>query len=118
MSEYNASHRYIRISPRKVRPLADLIRGKMAGDALEILRHQPHRGARLLEKVLQSALGNANDPGNPVNRGRMVNVHRLWVSRVAVDAGPIFKRIRPRARGMAFSIKKRMAHINITLEAI
>ena len=66
---YEATHRYAKISPRKVRPLADLIRGKFADEALEILRFQPHRGARLLEKVLHSALANAEDQ-------RAVDLHR------------------------------------------
>ena len=58
---YEAVHRYARISPRKVRPLADMIRGKFADNALNILRYQPQRGARMLEKVLKSALANAED---------------------------------------------------------
>ena len=59
---YHAIHRYARISARKVRPLADLVRGKFADEALDILRYQPQRGARMLEKVIRSALGNAQDP--------------------------------------------------------
>ena len=59
---YAAVHRFARISARKVRPLADLIRGKFADDALDILRYQPHRGARMLEKVLRSALGQRRRP--------------------------------------------------------
>src|SRR5262245_20554353 len=96
---YQAVHRYAKISARKVRPLADLIRGKFADDALEILRYQPHRGARLLEKVLKSALGNAEDR-------RAASVRDLVVVDARVDGGPMFKRIRPRARGMAYQIKK------------
>ncbi len=115
---YRASHRYARISPRKVRPLADMVRGKFADEALDILRYQPHRGARLLEKVILSALGNASDPNNPASRGRSINVDSLVVSSATVDGGPMFKRIRPRARGMAFVIKKRMSHINVTLEEL
>jgi large subunit ribosomal protein L22 len=56
---FKATHRFARISARKVRPLADMIRGKFADEALDILKYQPERGARMLEKVLQSALGNA-----------------------------------------------------------
>ena len=113
---FRASHRFARISPRKVRPLADLIRGRFADDALEILRYQPHRGARLLEKVLRSALGNAQDPDQ--SPGHTVRVDRLLVLDARVDQGPMFKRIRPRARGMAFMIRKRMSHIHVTLEDI
>ena len=58
---YKATHRFARISARKVRPLADLVRGKYADEALDILKYMPHRGARLLEKVIKSALGNAED---------------------------------------------------------
>ena len=106
---YKASHRFARISPRKVRLLADLIRGKAADEALNILRYQPQRGARLLEKVLQSAMANAEDRRAP-------NLQHLMVVEVNVDQGPMFKRMRPRARGMATVIKKRMAHIHVALE--
>ena len=111
---FRASHRYARISPRKVRPLADMIRGKFADEALDILRFQPNRGARMLEKVLRSALGNAQDPDQ--NPGRTVPVEQLVVVDARVDGGPMFKRIRPRARGMAFMIRKRTSHIHVALE--
>lgn len=106
---YQAVHRFARISARKVRPLADLIRGKPADEALDILRYLPHRGARLIEKVLKSALGNAEEQ-------RAVNLGGLVVVDARVDGGPMFKRIRPRARGMAFMIKKRMSHIHVTVD--
>lgn len=108
---YDAVHRYARISARKVRPLADLIRGKHADEALDLLRYQPQRGARFLEKVLKSALGNAEDLRAP-------NVSELVVVDARVDEGPMFKRIRPRARGMAFQIKKRMSHIRVSVDVI
>ena len=111
---FKASHRYARISARKVRPLADMVRGKLADDALAILRFQPQRGARLLEKVIMSALGNAQDPEQ--TRNRNVNMKKLVVSGARVDGGPMFKRVRPRARGMAHVIKKRFAHIHVELE--
>ena len=111
---FKASHRYARISARKVRPLADMVRGKFADDALAILRFQPQRGARLLEKVIKSALGNAQDPDR--TRGQSVDLKKLVVSDARVDGGPMFKRMRPRARGMAHVIKKRMAHIHVELE--
>ena len=115
---YPSTHRYARISPTKVRPLADMIRGKFADEALEILRYQPHRGARLLEGVIKSALGNAQDPDNPKNKGRTVDIEGLVVSRAYVDGGPMFKRVQPRSRGQAFLIKKRFAHIHVTLEEL
>jgi large subunit ribosomal protein L22 len=108
---YEATHRFARISARKVRPLADLIRGKHADEALDILKYQPQRGARLLEKVLKSALGNAEDQ-------RAQNLQHLVVVDVRIDGGPMFKRIRPRARGMAFMIKKRMSHIHVAVDNV
>jgi large subunit ribosomal protein L22 len=107
---YDATHKYARISARKVRPLADLVRGKHADEALDLLKFQPQRGARLLEKVIKSALGNAEDR-------RATDVADLIVVDVRIDGGPMFKRIRPRARGMAFGIKRRMAHIRVSLDA-
>jgi len=106
---YEAHHRYARISPRKVRALADLIRGKFADEALDILRYQPQRGARMLEKVLKSALANAEDRRAP-------NLQTLMVVDVRVDPGPMFRRMRPKARGMAAIIKKRMSHIHVALD--
>ena len=111
---FKASHRYARISASKVRPLANMVRGKLADEALAVLRFQPQRGARLLEKVIKSALGSAQDPEQ--TRNLNVNVKRLVVSEARVDGGPMFKRVRPRARGMAHVIKKRMAHIHIELD--
>lgn len=106
---YKATYRFARISARKVRPLADLVRGKYADDALDILRYMPQRGARLLEKVIKSALGNAEDK-------REANLSGLIVKDCRIDGGPMFKRIRPMSRGMAFVIRKRMAHISVELE--
>ena len=106
---YRAMHRFAQISPRKVRPLADLIRGKFADDALAILRYQPHRGARMLEKVIRSALANAEDRRAP-------NLGELMIVDVRIDQGPMFKRLQPKARGMASILKRRMAHIRIALE--
>lgn len=113
---FRAVHKHARISARKVRALADMVRGKYADEALDILKYQPQRGARLLEKVILSALGNAQDPDQ--NAGRSVNVDQLVVVDARVDGGPMFKRIRPRARGMAFMILKRTSHISVVLEDI
>ena len=113
---FRATHRFARISPRKVRPLADLIRGKFVDEALDLLQYQPQRGARMLEKVLRSAMANAQDPDQ--NPGRMINVNDLYVSTAAIQEGPMFKRIRPRARGMAFVIKKRMSHIQVEVDEV
>lgn len=105
---YQSTHRFAQISARKVRPLADLIRGKTAEQALEILRYQPQRGARMLEKVLKSALGNAEVQ-------RESNVRSLSVIDARVDGGPIIKRMRPRARGMWYPVLKRSSHIHVAV---
>ena len=93
-----------------------MVRGKYADEALDILKYQPQRGARMLEKVILSALGNAQDPDQ--NAGRTVNVESLIVFDARIDGGPMFKRVRPRARGMAFMVLKRTAHISVVLKNI
>lgn len=113
---FQATHRYARISPRKVRHLATLVRGKFADDALGLLRYYPQRGARMLETVIRSAMGNAQDPEQ--NKGKTTRVDDLVITDVRIDGGPMFKRIRPRARGMAFMIKRRMSHVSVTLTDI
>ena len=106
--EYRAIHRYADMSARKIRPFATLIRGRPADEALELLRFLPNKSARLLELVLKSALGNAEDRGAR-------NIEDLVVVESCVDGGPIMKRIMPRARGTAYPIKRRYSHIRITL---
>jgi len=108
-ADYTASHRFARISVRKVRPLLDLVRGKYADDALDILKYMPHRGARLVEGVLRSAMANAEDRG-------VRNAGDLVVTDARGDGGPMFKRLMPRARGMAYLIRRRSCHIAIGLE--
>jgi large subunit ribosomal protein L22 len=107
---YNASHRFARIAASKVRPFTDLIRGRPAGKALELLKYEPNRGARMLEKVLASAMANAEDQGAR-------NVDRMLVVDARANNGPMFKRILPRARGMAFMIRRRFAHIDVAIDA-
>ena len=110
MSLVTATHRHARISATKVRPFANMIRGMSAGEGVEALRFVPNRGARFLEKVLKSAIANAEDKGAR-------NVDRLKIVEARVDGGPMFKRIQPRARGMAFVIRRRMAHIHVAVDA-
>jgi large subunit ribosomal protein L22 len=108
MPSYKATHRFARISVRKLRPILDLIRAKYADDAVDILKYMPHRGARMIEQVLKSAMANAEDKG-------VRNVGDLIVAEIYGDGGPMFKRLMPRARGMAYMIRRRSAHINIVL---
>ena len=106
--DYSAHHRFADMSARKIRPFATLIRGRRADEALEALRFFPNKSARLLEAVLKSALGNAEDRGAR-------NIDDLVVTESRVDGGPMLKRIMPRARGTAYPIKRRYSHIHITL---
>jgi large subunit ribosomal protein L22 len=106
--EFKAIHRYADMSPRKVRLVANLIRGRAADEAIELLRFLPNKSARLVEQVLKSALGNAEDRGAR-------NIEELVIAESRVDGGPIMKRIQPRARGTAYPIKRRYAHIHVTL---
>ncbi len=106
---YKALYRYARISPRKLRLMADLVRGKYADEALELLKSYPNRGARMVEMAISSALGNARDKNER-------KVDELRITELCVDGGPMFKRFRPKARGSATVIKKRMSHIRVTLD--
>ena len=113
---YTATHRHARISSRKVGPLTDMVRGKFADEAIEILKFQPHRGARMLEKVLRSAIGNAQDPDQ--NNGQSYSPEQLVVIEAHANGGPIIKRFQPHARGQAFAILKRTSHITVGLELL
>jgi large subunit ribosomal protein L22 len=106
--DYKAKHRFADTGARKIRLFADMVRGRNVDEALQLLQFYPNRGAKLLRAVIQSAYGNANDKECPDPDG-------LVVSECRVDGAPMFKRIQPRARGTAFQIKRRMAHIVVTL---
>jgi large subunit ribosomal protein L22 len=106
--DYKAIHRYADVGPRKLRLVANLIRGRNADEALELLRFIPSRSARLVEQVLKSALGNAEDRGER-------DLDTLVVTESRIDGGPIMKRIQPRARGTAYPIKKRISHIHVSV---
>ena len=106
--DYKAKHRFADMNARKIRQFADLIRGRMADEALEMLRFYPNKGARLLEEVLKSAMGNAEDRGAR-------DKDELIVVESRVDGAPMMRRFQPRARGSAFPIKRRYSHIVVTL---
>jgi len=105
--ESKAEARYIRVSPQKARLVVDLIRGMQAGAALSALRAANKRIAPTVEKVLQSAIANAQ------NLNEEVDVDRLFVSEAKVNEGPRMKRVRPAPMGRAYRIQRRMAHIVI-----
>jgi large subunit ribosomal protein L22 len=104
-----ACAKYIRISPQKVRLVADLIRGKKVEDALNLLMFTPKSSAPVIAKVLKSALANAGQKQG-------VDVDTLVVKRITVDEGPTMKRFRARAMGRGTRILKRMSHITIIVE--
>ena len=103
--EARAEARYIRISPQKARLVVDLIRGQKAGAAINILRSTNKRIAPTVEKVLRSAIANAE------NKSTDVDVDQLYVSEAYVNEGPRMKRIRPAPMGRAYRYQRRIAHI-------
>ena len=98
--------RYARISPQKCRLVADSVRGKAVGTALATLKFMPKKGARLMRKVLESAIANAEN-----NLG--ADIDELKVSRIEVDAAPVLKRFAARAKGRGNRIVKRNSHITV-----
>jgi large subunit ribosomal protein L22 len=106
--ESKAILKYVRITPRKARRVVDLIRNRSAGDALLFLRFMPYRGARVVEKVLKSAISNAEQK-------KATNPEAMRIVRAFVDQGPTMKRMEPRAMGRANTIRKRTSHITVIL---
>ena len=100
--------KFVRLSPKKARFVADLVRGKKVDEAVNILKFSPQRAARIIKKVLDSAIANAEN-----NQG--ADVDELKVQKITVDDGPRMKRIRPRAKGRADRILKRTSHITISV---
>ena len=103
-----ASARYVRIAPRKVRVVADQIRGKDVEEALALLRFSPRGAAETLRKVLESAAANAENNFD-------LDPEEMKIAQISVDEGPTMRRYRPRARGRATRIEKRTCHINVAL---
>lgn len=105
---YRAEHRYAQMSARKIRPYADLVRGKFADEALEILACYPSRGARLIEKVIKSAVANAEDRRAP-------NIADLEIVEIKIDGGPMSRRFRPKSRGSSSVYLKRSSHVTVVV---
>ncbi|MCR8660712.1 50S ribosomal protein L22 [Paenibacillus endoradicis] len=108
MAEAKAHARFVRIAPRKAQLVADLIRGKKVGEAIAILRHTPKAASPILEKLLNSAIANAE-------HNNQLDVNNLVVSQVFANQGPTMKRFRPRAMGRASRINKRTSHITLVV---
>jgi large subunit ribosomal protein L22 len=111
--EAQAMARHVRMSPQKVRLVVDLIRGQRAEDALQILRYAKKRAARDIEKVLRSAIANAERKAE--DAGAALDVDELYVSRCFVNEGSRWKRLRPAPMGRAFHYQKRTAHIVVAV---
>ncbi|MDD5952179.1 MAG: 50S ribosomal protein L22 [Oscillospiraceae bacterium] len=107
--EARAYLKYARISPRKVEIVLDLIRNQDADKAMAILKHTPKAACEDLQKLLKSAMANAENNKN-------MDTSRLYVAECFVCPGPILKRIRPRAQGRAFRIDKKTSHVTLVLK--
>jgi len=107
--EARAILRYGRVSPRKARYVADMIRGMPVDKALSALKFSKRGAARMVEKLLRSAVANAEQTGS-------INVDDLYVRTIMVDEGPTWRRWRPRAHGRATRIRKRTSHIQLVLD--
>ena len=106
--EAKAVAKYVRMSPIKLKPVTDLVRGKDLNEALNILKFTPGKGSQIVEKVVKSAAANAENNYD-------MNPDNLYVAEVYAHQGPTMKRIRPRAQGRAYRILKRSCHIGVTL---
>ena len=109
VTEARAKLSYARISSRKVKAVIDLIRNKNIGEAMAILKLTPKAAAELVEKLLKSAIANAEN-----NFG--MDTEKLYVAEIFANQGPTLKRVRPRAQGRAFRIRKRTSHITVVLK--
>jgi large subunit ribosomal protein L22 len=107
--EAKAYAKYIRMSPRKINVLLKLIRGKNVGEALAILKLTPRASAPVIEKLLKSAMANAE------NNNKM-DITKLFVAETYANNGPTLKRFRPHAQGRAFRIKKKTSHITMVVK--
>ncbi len=107
--EAHALARHVRLSPQKARLVIDLIRGQRVQDALQTLRYTPKRAAKHIEKVLRSAVANAEKKADEA--GAPLDVDQLFVSKAFVNEGPRWKRLRPAPMGRAFRYQKRTAHL-------
>ena len=107
--EVKAKLRFVRVSPRKARLVADLVRGKGSEEAVNTLAFTRKASAKMIGKLLKSAIANATQK-------KTIDVDRLFVKRITVDQGPTMKRFMPRALGRATTIRKRTSHISIVLD--
>ena len=105
-----AKLKFVRVAPRKAQLVADLIRGKGSEEALNILAFTKKAAAKIIIKLMKSAIANATQ------KKKNIDVDRLYIKKITVDQGPTMKRFQPRALGRATTIRKRTSHITIVLE--
>ncbi len=108
MREAVARVRFVRVSTLRARLVVDQIRGKPVEDARRVLAHSPKKAARVVRKLLESAVANAE-------QNFEMDVDRLWVARAVVDEGPRMRRVNPRAYGRADIMRRRMSHITVAV---
>lgn len=109
MAEAKAVLKHVHIGPRKARLVVDMIRGKRVEDAFNTLRFLPRHASKTIEKLLKSAVANAEQK-------QIGDIDDLVITRATVDGGPVMKRVQPRAQGRAFQIRKRLSHITLVVE--
>ncbi|MCX7991788.1 MAG: 50S ribosomal protein L22 [Proteobacteria bacterium] len=107
--EVRAKGKYLKISPKKAKLIADLIRGKKVNDAIEILRYTPKNGARLFLKVLKSAVANAEQK-------KVIDIDNLFVKQATAEKSFMLKRVMPKAMGRADIFKRKYSHLTVVLE--
>ncbi len=107
--QFQSKLRFVQMSAQKIRPFADLIRGRFADEALELLSCYPNRGARFVEAVVRSAIASARDKN-------VSKISELEIAEIRVDGGPVAKRFRPKSRGASSVYLKRSSHITVVLE--
>ena len=114
--ESTAILRFARVSPQKARLVADLIRGRDAGEALEILSFLPKKTAPMIKALVESAMANAEHAAERASR--QLDIDDLYVKTIHVDQGAMLRRFRPRAQGRAYRIRKRTSHITVVVESV
>ena len=107
---FQAKHRFARIAPRKARLILDLVRGRDVDDAISMLKFAKQRASGMVEKVIRSAVANANEQETAPIR------NTLYVAKAWVDPGPVIKRFQPKDRGKAYPINKRTSHLCVTID--
>jgi large subunit ribosomal protein L22 len=106
-----AKAQFVRMGPRKIRLVLDLVRGKRVEEALHILSFTPKVAAKVVRKLIKSAVANAENKGD-------IDVDTLYIKRIYVDQGPVSKRFTPRAMGRATTIRRRTSHITVILDEV